>query len=105
MKLAWLPVSDNGPMVADYIGVSYVNGNPFGVFAVAQANKGATLARVDVHDEDAACRRQAALRASAVWRISRCRARSRITRCTSTTTTRASERFRARAGLRNIRDQ
>src|SRR6202011_3857144 len=36
MKLAWLPVSDNGPMVADYIGVSYVNGNPFGVFAVAQ---------------------------------------------------------------------
>jgi hypothetical protein len=37
MKLAWLPVSDNGPMVADYIGVSYVNGNPFGVFAVAQA--------------------------------------------------------------------
>ena len=23
-------------MVADYIGVSYVNGNPFGVFAVAQ---------------------------------------------------------------------
>ena len=44
MKLAWLPVSDNGPMVADYIGVSYVNGNPFGVFAVAQANKGSTLA-------------------------------------------------------------
>ena len=37
MKLAWLPVSDNGPMVADYIGVSYVNGNPFGVFASAQA--------------------------------------------------------------------
>ena len=37
MKLAWLPNSDNGPMVADYIGVSYVNGNPFGVFAVAQA--------------------------------------------------------------------
>jgi hypothetical protein len=37
MKLSWLPNSDNGPMVADYIGVSYVNGNPFGVFAVAQA--------------------------------------------------------------------
>src|SRR5579859_4922364 len=36
MKVGWLPVSDNGPMVADYIGVSYVNGNPFGVFAVAQ---------------------------------------------------------------------
>jgi hypothetical protein len=44
MKLAWLPVSDNGPMVADYIGVSYVNGNPFGVFAVAQAPTGSTLA-------------------------------------------------------------
>jgi hypothetical protein len=43
MKLAWLPVSDNGPMVADYIGVSYVNGNPFGVFAVAQAPSGKTL--------------------------------------------------------------
>jgi hypothetical protein len=36
MKLAWLPVSDNGYMVADYVGVSYVNGNPFGVFAVAK---------------------------------------------------------------------
>jgi hypothetical protein len=44
MKLAWLPVSDDGPMVADYIGVSYVNGNPFGVFAVAQAPSGSTLA-------------------------------------------------------------
>jgi hypothetical protein len=43
MKMAWLPVSDNGPMVADYIGVSYVNGNPFGVFAVAQAPSGSTL--------------------------------------------------------------
>jgi hypothetical protein len=42
MKLAWLPVSDNGPMVADYIAVSYVNGNPFGVFAVAQAVTGTT---------------------------------------------------------------
>jgi hypothetical protein len=35
MNLAWLPVSDNGYMVADYVGVSYVNGAPFGVFAVA----------------------------------------------------------------------
>jgi len=42
MKLAWLPNSDNGPMVADYIGVSYSNGNPFGVFAVARANSGST---------------------------------------------------------------
>ena len=43
MKIAWLPVSDNGPMVADYIGVSYSNGSPFGVFAVAQANVGSTF--------------------------------------------------------------
>jgi hypothetical protein len=44
MKLAWLPVSDDGPMVADYVGVSYVNGNPFGVFAAALAPTGSTLA-------------------------------------------------------------
>lgn len=44
MKVGWLPVSDNGPMVADYIGVSYVNGNPFGVFAVARALVGTTYA-------------------------------------------------------------
>ncbi|HUI41442.1 MAG TPA: sialidase family protein [Terriglobia bacterium] len=43
MQLSWLPVSDNGPMVADYIGVSYNNGNPFGVFAVAQAPVGGVL--------------------------------------------------------------
>ncbi len=44
MKLAWLPNSDNGPMVADYIGVSYVNGNAYGVFANALAPSGKTLA-------------------------------------------------------------
>jgi hypothetical protein len=43
MKISSLPVSDNGPMVADYIGVSYVNGSPFGVFAVAQALVGKTF--------------------------------------------------------------
>jgi len=43
MKLAWLPVSDLGPMVADYIGVSYVNGNAFGVFASATVPSGSTL--------------------------------------------------------------
>ena len=37
MQLTWLPLSDNGYMVADYIGVTYTNGNPFGVFAVATA--------------------------------------------------------------------
>lgn len=43
MKLAWLPNSDNGAMVADYIGVSYVNGNPFGIFAVAKTPTGSVL--------------------------------------------------------------
>ena len=43
MQLSWLPVSDDGPMVADYIGVSYTNGNPFGVFAVAKAPSGSVL--------------------------------------------------------------
>lgn len=42
MKIIWLPVSDNGPMVADYIAVSYINGNPFGIFAVAQPLVGTT---------------------------------------------------------------
>lgn len=37
MQLNWLPVSDNGFMVADYISVSYTNGLPFGVFAAATA--------------------------------------------------------------------
>ncbi len=43
MQLTWLPLSDNGYMVADYIDVSYINGNPFGVFAVAKAPNGSTL--------------------------------------------------------------
>ena len=43
MQLTWLPVSDAGFMIADYIGVSYTNGNPFGVFAVANAPHGTTL--------------------------------------------------------------
>ncbi len=42
MKVSWLPVSDIGPMVADYIGVSYSNGNPFGVFAGALPSSGST---------------------------------------------------------------
>lgn len=44
MKLTWLPLSDNGYMVADYIGVSYNNGNPFGVFALAKLPSGKILA-------------------------------------------------------------
>jgi hypothetical protein len=43
MELTWLPLSDNGYMVADYIGVSYDNGNPFGVFAVATTPSGGLL--------------------------------------------------------------
>jgi len=43
MKVGWLPVSDNGPMLADYIAVSYVNGNPFGVLAGALPPSGGTL--------------------------------------------------------------
>jgi hypothetical protein len=43
MELTWLPVSDAGYMVADYIGVTYTNGNPRGIFAVAKAPSGALL--------------------------------------------------------------
>jgi len=37
MSISWLPNTFSGYMVADYLGTSYVNGNPFGVFAVAKA--------------------------------------------------------------------
>ena len=43
MQLTWLPLSDAGYMVADYIGVSYTNGSPYGVFAVAKAPTGSVL--------------------------------------------------------------
>jgi hypothetical protein len=43
MQLTWLPVSDAGYMVADYIGVTYTNGNPRGIFAVAKAPAGGLL--------------------------------------------------------------
>lgn len=43
MQLTWLPLSDNGYMVADYIGVSYISGNPLGVFAVAKTPNGSIL--------------------------------------------------------------
>jgi hypothetical protein len=43
MKLSWLPQSQNGLMVADYLAVAYSEGNPFGVFAVAQAPSGAAF--------------------------------------------------------------
>ncbi len=42
MKVGSLPVSDNGPMLADYIGVTYSNGNAFTVVPLAGALKGTT---------------------------------------------------------------
>jgi hypothetical protein len=43
MQLGWLPNSQNGLMVGDYIATAFTNGVPHGVFAVAQANSGATF--------------------------------------------------------------
>ncbi|MFZ0863168.1 MAG: sialidase family protein [Candidatus Sulfotelmatobacter sp.] len=43
MQLGWLPNSDNGLMVADYIATAFTNGVPYGVFAVAAANSGTTF--------------------------------------------------------------
>jgi len=40
MSLSWLPNTFSGYMVADYLGTSFVNGNPFGVFAVAKPPSG-----------------------------------------------------------------
>ena len=43
MQLSWLPNSQNGLMVGDYIATAFTNGVPHGVFAVAQANSGTTF--------------------------------------------------------------
>jgi hypothetical protein len=43
MQLAWLPNSQNGLMVGDYIATAFVNGVPHGVFAVAQQTTGGTF--------------------------------------------------------------
>ena len=40
MQLDWLPNSQNGLMVGDYLATAFVNGAPHGIFAVAQANSG-----------------------------------------------------------------
>jgi hypothetical protein len=42
MQLDWLPNSQNGLMVGDYLATAFVNGVPHGVFAVAQATSGTT---------------------------------------------------------------
>jgi hypothetical protein len=43
MQLTWLPQSQNGLMVADYIATAFANGVPHGVFAVAAAPSGSTF--------------------------------------------------------------
>jgi hypothetical protein len=43
MQLSWLPNSQNGLMVADYIATAFTNGVPHGVFAVAAAKSGTTF--------------------------------------------------------------
>lgn len=42
MQLVWLPNSQNGLMVGDYIATAFNNGIPHGVFAVAKAKSGST---------------------------------------------------------------
>jgi hypothetical protein len=43
MNLAWLPSTTSGQMVGDYIATAYSNGQPYAVFAVAQANAGSVF--------------------------------------------------------------
>jgi hypothetical protein len=43
MQLTWLPNSQNGLMVGDYIATAFTNGVPHGVFAVAAAKSGSTF--------------------------------------------------------------
>src|ERR1700678_3258332 len=40
MQISWLPASQNGPMLADYLSSSYVNGKAFGVLMVANPPAG-----------------------------------------------------------------
>ena len=44
MQLSWLPDSQNGLMVGDYVATAFINGIPHGVFAVAQAKSGSSFA-------------------------------------------------------------
>jgi hypothetical protein len=43
MLLSWLPNSQNGLMVGDYIATAFTNGVPHGIFAVASAVTGSTF--------------------------------------------------------------
>jgi hypothetical protein len=43
MLVSWLPNSQNGLMVGDYIATAFTNGVPHGVFAVASPISGTTF--------------------------------------------------------------
>jgi hypothetical protein len=43
MSLSWLPSTDSGLMVADYIATSFAGGKAYGFFAVAKAKSGSTF--------------------------------------------------------------
>jgi len=43
MALSWLPATDSGQMVADYIATSFAGGKAYGFFAVAKAKSGSTF--------------------------------------------------------------
>ena len=43
MELGWLPNSQNGLMVGDYVATAFTNGAPHGVFAVASAKSGTSF--------------------------------------------------------------
>ncbi len=43
MQMGWLPNSQNGLMVGDYIATAFINGVPHGVFAVATETSGTTF--------------------------------------------------------------
>ena len=43
MSLGWLPATDSGLMVADYISTSFAGGEAYGFFAVAKAKSGSTF--------------------------------------------------------------
>jgi hypothetical protein len=43
MALSWLPATDSGQMVADYIATSFAGGNAYGFFAVAKAKSGSVF--------------------------------------------------------------
>jgi hypothetical protein len=43
MQLTWLPNSQNGLMVGDYIATAFTNGVPHGIFAVAKGKSGNTF--------------------------------------------------------------